>query len=334
MAKLMIYGASGYTGGLIGDQAKAMGLDFMVAGRSQSSTITTATALNVPHRVFDLFDASLIDSNLEGVAVLLNCSGPFQNTAEQLIDACIRNKVHYLDTSAELISYEYAEQKDKAAQAAGVMLIPGCGGSAAMLGCLTGRVLESTGPRGAVESVDIALHVSGAMSRGSLITAQQGAKTGCLERRDGALVDRSATTQPFDFANDQGSVACFPVTLPDLITLHKFFGVPNVKTFVYATGTAFANSNLDSMPAGPTKDERDASPYDVAITVTTKGGAVKRAAMHSVNGYSYIGIASAEAARRVLAGNITPGFQLSSVAFGYDFADSVGEEVLSSVEML
>ncbi|KAK5696462.1 hypothetical protein LTR97_007764 [Elasticomyces elasticus] len=315
MAKLMIYGASGYTGGLIGDQAKAMGLDFMVAGRSQSSTITTATALNVPHRVFDLFDASLIDSNLEGVAVLLNCSGPFQNTAEQLIDACIRNKVHYLDTSAELISYEYAEQKDKAAQAAG-------------------RVLESTGPRGAVESVDIALHVSGAMSRGSLITAQQGAKTGCLERRDGALVDRSATTQPFDFANDQGSVACFPVTLPDLITLHKFFGVPNVKTFVYATGTAFANSNLDSMPAGPTKDERDASPYDVAITVTTKGGAVKRAAMHSVNGYSYIGIASAEAARRVLAGNITPGFQLSSVAFGYDFADSVGEEVLSSVEML
>ncbi|KAK5745917.1 hypothetical protein LTR17_001046 [Elasticomyces elasticus] len=333
MAKLMIYG-TGYTGGLVIDQAKAMGLDFMVAGRSQRSTLAAATTLNVPHRVFDLFDASLIDSNLGGVTVLLNCSGPFQHTAEPLIDACIRNKVHYLDTSAELISYEYAEQKDKAAQAAGVMLIPGCGGSVAMLGCLTGRVLENTGACESVERVDIALNVSGAMSRGSLITAQQGAKAGSLERRGGALVDRDATTQPFDFANEQGSVACFPVTLPDLLTLHKFFGVPNVKTFAYATGTAFASSDVDTMPAGPTKEERDASPYNAAIQVTTKDGAIKRAAMHSVNGYSYIGIASAEAARRILAGEVTPGFQLSSVVFGYDFADSVAGEVLSSVEML
>jgi short subunit dehydrogenase-like uncharacterized protein len=53
-----------------------------------------------------------------------------------LITACIRNQVHYLDVAAELDSYKLAEKHDAQAKAANVMLLPGCRGSVAMLGCL------------------------------------------------------------------------------------------------------------------------------------------------------------------------------------------------------
>lgn len=230
-----------------------MGLDFIVAGRSHDSVLATSTALGVPSRVFDLVDEAVIDDSLVGITVLLNCAGPSQQTAKRLINACIRNRVHYLDTSAELISYDYAEQNDTAAKAAGVMLIPGCGGSTAMLGCLAARILDRID--GPVVSVDLALDVSGPMSRGLAITASQNIKAETLKRYDGALTSRKATdTALFDFG--QGPVDCFPVTLPDLVTVHKVFGVPTIRTFAHASGTAFPSGDLEALPAGPTAEER------------------------------------------------------------------------------
>jgi short subunit dehydrogenase-like uncharacterized protein len=126
MAKLMIYGANGYTGSLISDEAKRTGLDLVLAGRTEAALRANATALDAPYRVFGLEDSSLIDSSLNGIRVLLNCAGPFSWTAEPLIEACIRNGIHYLDTSAELISYEIAERKDGQARNANVILLPGC----------------------------------------------------------------------------------------------------------------------------------------------------------------------------------------------------------------
>lgn len=328
MTRLLIYGATGYTGRLISDRAESMRLDFIIAGRSEDSVLAAAAARGVPHRVFDLVDEAVIDQNLAGITVLLNCAGPFQHTAKRLIDACIRNRVHYLDTSAELISYNYAAENDTAAKAAGVMLIPGGGGSTAMLGCLAARVIDRT--TGPVVSVDLALHVSGPMSRGSAITASQNIKAETLQRYDGALTSREATdTALFDFG--QGPVDCFPVTLPDLVTVHKFFGIPNIRTFAYASGTAFPSGDLDTLPAGPTAEERDANPYNASVTVTTASGEVQRATLHSVNGYTYIAIVSAEVARRVLAEEVVPGFQMSAIPFGPAFADSVAGNVVSSI---
>ncbi|KAL2802501.1 hypothetical protein BJX63DRAFT_426034 [Aspergillus granulosus] len=86
-----------------------------------------------------------IDTALKGITVLLNCAGPFFRTAEPLINACIRNKVHYLDIAAELDSYKLADKHDTQAKAANVMLLPGCGGSVAMLGCLASHAYSPAG---------------------------------------------------------------------------------------------------------------------------------------------------------------------------------------------
>jgi short subunit dehydrogenase-like uncharacterized protein len=321
MARLMIYGATGYTGRMAGEHAKRLALDFVLAGRTDSKLKELSASLGVPYRVFDVTDPQAIDAALGGTTTLLNCAGPFMRTAEPLIEACIRNGIHYLDIAAELDSYRLAEERDEDAKRANVMLLPGCGGSVAMLGCLAGYVVERV--KDPVR-LDVALHVAGSMSSGSAVSAAENLTAECLQRIDGELAQRAdSKTQQFDFGDGRGAVACFPVTLPDLITIWRSTHVRNIGTFVNASGDAFPTGDLDALPEGPTAEQREASPYHAAVTVTAVDGTVRRAVLHTVNGYTFTPAASVEAARRVLAGEARPGFQTPAVVFGSGFVETI-----------
>ncbi|RWK77531.1 MAG: hypothetical protein EOR45_32805, partial [Mesorhizobium sp.] len=157
MTKLMIYGATGYTGRMAAKHAKAAGTPLVLAGRSEAALLKLSAELDVDYRVFGLNDTATTDKGLADISVLLNCAGPFMRTAEVLMRAAIRNGVHYLDTAAELDSYRLAEILDDEAKAAGIMLMAGGGGSVAMLGSLAGHgVGKVRDPR----KIRIALHVA------------------------------------------------------------------------------------------------------------------------------------------------------------------------------
>lgn len=334
MGKVMIYGATGYTGGLMCGQAKQTGLKFVVAGRMHSSVQSAANKLDVPYRVFDVTSPKLIDSSLKDISVLLNCAGPFARTAKPLIEACLRTGVDYLNTSAELVTYLLAEKYDSKAKAARVMLMPGCGGSIAIFGCLVARALQKLNTfdtPDTVQQVDLALHVSGPMSRGSAITAMASSNAKLMQRLDGQTTTQdAASTALFDFADGRGTVQCFPVTLPDIITIHKSFCIKNIRTFANASGTAFPTGDLAALPDGPTIEERDANPYHAAVVVTLSDGSVNRSVLRTVNGYTLIAMASVEGARRVRTGGSVPGFQTAATVFGAGFMESVPGVLLGS----
>jgi short subunit dehydrogenase-like uncharacterized protein len=321
MDGLIIYGATGYTGRLASEFAKSHNLQFMVAGRSGSKLKALAACLGVEYRVFALDEPMLVDAGLHGSRVLLNCSGPFLRTAEPLIEACIRNRVHYLDIAAELDSYELSEKKQEEAKKASVMLLPGCGGSVAMLGCLTNYMIEHIA---SPICIAIALHVAGPMSQGSAVSAAENLTSRCLKRLDGRLVNQdSGHTMQFDFDDGRGSVPCFPATLPDLVTIWRSTNIPNIRTFVHVAGGAFPTENLDGMAEGPTAKERESNPYHVAATVTGSDGSITRAVLHTVNGYTFTPLGSVEAAKRVLMGEAQAGFQTPSNLFGYRFVEAI-----------
>ncbi|KAK7418261.1 hypothetical protein QQX98_004046 [Neonectria punicea] len=329
MSTLMIYGAAGYTGRMASLHAKSLGLDFVLAGRTEAKIKDFASSLNVPYRVFDVNNAQLIDSALGGISVILNCAGPFMHTAEPLMMACIRNGVHYLDIAAELDSYRLAEQLDEEAKGANVMLMPGCGGSVAMLGCLAGHVV---GDVKNATSIDIALHVAGSMSRGSATSVTENLTTECLQRVDGELVpDDISNTRQFDFDNGNGPVPAFPVTLPDIITIWRSTNVANIRTFVHISGDAFPAEDISQMPDGPTAEQREANPYHASVTVTEDNGTVRRAILHTVNGYTFTGLASVEAAKRVLCGHVRGGFQTPAAIFGNDFVKTIANSIIKDL---
>lgn len=327
MTKLMIYGATGYTGRMAAKHAKAAGTPLVLAGRSEEALSRLAAELGVEYRVFRLDDTVAVDKGLANISVVLNCAGPFLRTAEVLMRASLRKGVHYLDTAAELDSYRLAEDLDDEAKAARIMVMPGGGGSVAMLGSLAGHAVGKVhDPR----KIRIALHVAGGLSRGSAISAIENVTTQTLVRVDGKLVSAPAEgIRKFDFG--RGGVDCLPVTLPDLITIWRSTGVSNVETFVHVTGDGFPQGDVSLLPDGPTEEDRLANRYQAAVEVTDAEGLVTRSLLDTVNGYTFTAMAAAEAGRRVLAGEVRLGFQTPAVLFGSGFAQTIADTTIVDI---
>jgi short subunit dehydrogenase-like uncharacterized protein len=323
MKKLMIYGAAGYTGRMAAAHAVKAGTEVVVAGRKQDEAkfIALAAELGVNYRLFAADDLEAGQAALSDIGALLNTAGPFMRTAEPLMQAAIAAGVHYLDIAAELDSYQIAEKLDEAAAAAGVMLLPGSGGSVAMLGSLASHAAKRMAKPA---KVSIAMHVAGGFSRGSAVSATENLNTELLHRVDGHLVARSPEdVRDFDFGN--GPATAFPVTLPDLITIWRATDIPNIETYVYLTDGAFPEGDLAAMPDGPTLDQREANRYHAAVEVTGEDGSVVRSILETVNGYTFTAIAAAEAALRVLHGEARPGFQTPAELFGEGFAETIAD---------
>jgi short subunit dehydrogenase-like uncharacterized protein len=327
MNKLMIYGVTGYTGRMAAAHAKQAGLDLVIAGRDASALAKLASTLGVESRPFALDKEDDIAQALDGVSVLLNCAGPFHRTAKPLMRAAIGCGVHYLDIAAELDSYRLAQAFDAEARAAGVMLLPGSGGSVAMLGGLTRHVIKRVpAPQSIPQSIQIALHVSGAMSRGSATSAAEN-MTDCLARVAGQLVKRNpGAVRDFDFGG--GPVSCFPVTLPDLVTLWKDTQVGDIATYVHVSGDAFPQTDLAALPEGPTAAQRLENRYQVSVEVVGADQRVHRAVLDTVNGYTFTPMAAVKAAQRVLEGEARPSFQTPAGLFGEDFVLSIADTTI------
>lgn len=271
-------------------------------------------------RIFSLDDPDDIAQHLAGVDVLLNAAGPFANTAEPLMAAAIVAGVHYLDFSAELDTYREALSLDGPARAAGVMLLPGSGGSVAMLGSLAAHTVKRVSQP---QKISIALHVAGGMSRGSVASASQSVVNEILHLVNGELLSR-VTPDLRDFDFGQGPRPSFPATLPDLVTIQHATGVRNIETYVHVTAGAFPDAGK-AETAGPSAAERDANRYRAVVEVTGADGSMVRSLLETVNGYSFTALAAAEAARRVLHGEVRPGFQTPAMLFGSDFAETIAD---------
>lgn len=317
MKKLLIYGAAGYTGAMVAEQAKAAGLNVEIAGRDAAKLRKLAERLGVPYRVFSLDEP--LGSALEGVDVLLNCAGPFALTAQPLMHACIEAGVSYLDITAEINVYRLAERLSVQAAKAGVMLLPGVGWDVVPTDCLAMHVAERVrGP----QSLRVALQVAGSMSRGSAISASEIIGAGLMARIDGRLVATSdAQPQLFDFGD--GPVLCAPLSFGDLITAWHSTAIPNIAMYVHVTGDAFPTGDLALLPDGPSAEQRLAQPARAVAEVTGADGAVARSVIGTVNGYSYTPLAAVEAARRVLGGEARQGFATPAQVFGVGFAQSI-----------
>lgn len=317
MSKLLIYGATGYTGRMAAERAKALGLSFEIAGRDRSRLVSLADQLGVPFRVFDA-DANA-EASLSGISVLLNFAGPFAHTAEALMRACVNAGVDYLDITAEINVYRLAERLGTEAVSHSVMLMPGVGWDVVPTDSLAVHVAKRVKDPFAL---NIALHVPGSMSRGSAMSVSEIIGAGVLARVDGELVATpDATPRHFDFG--EGLVLCAPLSFGDLVTGWHSTGIANIAMFVHVSGDAFPEGDLSRLPDGPSAEERNAHRARAVVEVVGADGSIARSVIETVNGYTYTPLSAVAAAGRVLNGERQAGFATPAQVFGGGFAESI-----------
>ncbi|MFJ8405697.1 saccharopine dehydrogenase family protein [Streptomyces microflavus] len=337
--RLLVYGATGYTGKLVAEHAKESGLDVVVAGRNQERVTALGEELGVESRAFTVDDPALLRDALDGITVVLNVAGPFHRTAGPLMDASIDNGVHYLDTTAEYDVFAAAHSRHAKAATAGVMVMSGAGWDVVPSDCVAAhaaaRVTEPVSLRLALKLLSATPEEAESLnlfSRGSIISATEGiGDLGMLVRKDGDIV---ALPEPkaasFDFGDD-GLEECVSVSMGDLITSYYATGVPSIEVYVQVGQPLPIDLDLSKLPDGPTAQERQVGRSKVVAEVTGRDGNVARALIDTPTGYRFTQLSSVEIARRVLNGFFTPGFQSPSSAYGPELALTVGDSQIKDL---
>jgi len=138
-SNIMLYGATGFSGGLIAAEGKANGMSKQGAGdcrmtlaaRDGARLRAVAEKNAMDFRVFGLDARSEVRKHLDGVAVVINAAGPFAFTAEPLAIAALESGCHYVDINGEIDVYRKLDDLAIKAEQLGIAMVSGAGASAA-----------------------------------------------------------------------------------------------------------------------------------------------------------------------------------------------------------
>ncbi len=108
----MLYGAAGYTGTLIAEEAVRRGhRPLLVAGRNAEKLRVLAKRLGLEWETFSLEDKSALFEATGSVDLMLHAAGPEYPTCEPMMDACLTGRAHYLDISNEISVLQAAQSR-------------------------------------------------------------------------------------------------------------------------------------------------------------------------------------------------------------------------------
>ena len=100
--RVLVYGATGHTGRFVVDELLRHGLTPVLAGRRAERLAAVAPRhAAFDRRVVGVDDPDLLRRAVAGVGVVVNCAGPFLDTAVPLARAAVQVGAHYLDVTAE-----------------------------------------------------------------------------------------------------------------------------------------------------------------------------------------------------------------------------------------
>jgi short subunit dehydrogenase-like uncharacterized protein len=229
MATLMIYGANGYTGRLIAREAARRGLKPVLAGRNREQIAQLAAELGLPRRVFGLADAQELERNLDGVDLVLHCAGPFSQTAEPMLEACLKRRAHYLDITGEIDVFALCHRADARAREQGIVVLPGSGFDVVPTDCLAAllkrRLPDAT-------HLVLAFEAGGGPSPGTAKTSVEGLAKGGRARIGGKVTDVPLAWKTREFRRDDKMRSAMTIPWGDVYTAYVSTGIPNVETYM------------------------------------------------------------------------------------------------------
>lgn len=332
---IIVYGAYGYTGELIVRKCQELGIRPLLSGRNEEKLKTVSDKYELSYLVADLKPTDL-DDLLSGAKVVIHAAGPFIHTSKPMVEACIRNKVHYTDITGEIAVFAQARTYDAQAKEAGVMLLPGTGFDIVPSDCLAAH-LKSRMPE--ADDLVLAFYGTGRASRGTSLTVVEGLGTGGTIRKDGKLkqVRDAYDVKRFDF----GSTNMTAVTIPwgDVYTAFFSTGIPNIKVYMglpekVINGMKWSNyfgwimrsefvkkrarAKIVAGKAGPSDAQREKATTYLIGTVTDKNGRSLTSTIQTQEGYTLTAMSSVHIAQQIVKGNARSGWQTPSLVYGKD----------------
>jgi short subunit dehydrogenase-like uncharacterized protein len=333
----LLYGATGYTGELIARRAAAQGERPILAGRNAEKVAALAAELNCPSRSISLDEPAKIVSALADVDTVLNCAGPFAQTAPAWIAACLAARVNYLDITGEFEVIELAAQHHEHARHAGITLMPAVGFDVVPTDCLAAMLAERL-PEAV--RLELAFAMEGRVSRGTAKTMLAAVPTGGRARIAGRIeqVPSAWKSMRINFADRPR----WAMTIPwgDVSSAYYTTGIDNIEVYsavpratIAALGffrgplkllgwpplARLVSRGIDSLAPGPNAAALARDRGQLWGRVTDRAGKQVAATLETPGGYALTVLTALAVVERVRGGGTAAGFLTPARAFGPQF---------------
>lgn len=334
----MLYGATGYTGTLTAELAKARGLTPVLAGRTRSKLEPLAERLGLELRVFDLDDTERVRRELSGFRAVLHMAGPFRTTSAPLVDACLRSRCHYLDITGEFAVFEAIWPRHDHAVQAGVVLLPGVGFDVVPTDCLA-ALLHRALPD--ATELELAFATLGTRpSPGTVNTWIDTLGRQSLVRMQGEIVSEPLGARARQVPFSSGIRHAVAVPLGDLSSAFRSTGIPSITAYLAAPRQAlpalrglsalrrvFASARVERRlkrwvehaVSGPDASERSRSHAELWGEARNAAGRHAQLTLTTGDPYEFTADAALRCLEHVLGGRVAPGASSPARALGADF---------------
>jgi len=333
--RVAVYGAAGHTARFVVAELLRRGHSPVAIGRNESTLASALASYDgaVERHVAGLGSPDLLDRALAGAGAVINCAGPFLDTAEPLIGAALRAGVHYFDVTAEQGSaLSTLERFDAPARERGTLVVPAAG----FYGGL-GDLLATAAMRGipSAERIEIAIALdSWWPTNGTRRTGERNTLPRVVFAGGRLEPLQSPQTKLWDFPEPFGSQDVLEVPLTETVLIARHLPVREVRNFI---NQAPLHDLDDPATPGPVAvDERGRSNQHFLVDVTARNADVEyRITVAGRDIYAVTAPIVAEAVDRLCAGRQSRAgaFALGELVDAYDVLETLaglGEIVVAS----
>jgi len=266
--KVIVYGAYGHTGKFVVAQLCMQGFLPILSGRDWEKLSNFSQEYpNLKTAVADTNQPTSLDNAFLQADIIINCAGPYLDTAEPIIQSALRLGKHYIDLSAEqkAVLDVYEKFSDKAKQAE-IIIIP----AVAFYGGL-GDLLSSSVTQSWKEIDDIKIYIgldSWHPTNGTRLTGQRNHYQR-FELVNGQLQPlETSNLVNWNFPSPIDTKEMIAIPLSEIITIAKHLNVKNIKTFVSKNAIDDIRSEDTPEPKPVDKKNRSSQHFCMQVVAT------------------------------------------------------------------
>lgn len=307
-----VFGAAGHTGRLVVAELDRRGIATIAITRTSANLSPDQRVL---HRQASVEDSHSLDGALEGAAAVINCAGPFLDTADAVANAALRSRIHYLDVTAEQQSARTTlETFDLAARQANIAIVPSMsfyGGFADLLATTAMADWDHA------DTIDVMIGLdSWHPTRGTRITGEKNtAQRIVIAGGRLAPVSSPRSEKNWDFGNPLGLQSMVETPFSEIVLISQHIRTAELHTWL--NRLALDDIHNPTTPAPVAADDTGRSTQRFIVeAVVTRDNLERRIVARGRDIYAFSATLVCEAVERLLQGKFSrAGAQPPAVLF-------------------
>lgn len=313
---IAVYGATGHTGQFVVQEAQRRGLQVVAVGRNAArleqlfpSAIARAAALD---------DPAGLEQAFAGCAVVINCAGPFLDTAAPVARAALRAGCHYIDVTAEQASAQASlADFDAPARAANRVVLPAAG----FYGGLADLLASALARAGQIDEITVAVALDRWWPTAGTRKTGERNNVPRVVVKGGRLAPLlpSADVPDWAFAPPLGRQRMMELPFSEVVMLAHHLQADTIRSLINRSAIDDIRDASTPAPAAVDAAGRSAQRFELVVQVA-QGGLTRSAGVRGQDIYAVTAPIVVEAARRLLAPSYRRGGALA-LAEAFDPVD-------------